>query len=133
MRQEAAIMLHNEQLWNPERGSSRPKAILWTAALAAFVYVCFRVVPLFVNDFQFKDTMQTTARFASVNRESAEDIRRKLFREAERAEMPIRLEDIKVTSRGGRIDIDVNYSVTVDLHVYRWTLNFNPTASNSSI
>jgi len=114
-------------------GSSRLKALVWTAILAAFVYVCFRVVPLYMDDFQFRDTMQTAARFASVNRQSPDEIRRNLLKEAEMAEMPIRLEDIKVVTRGGRIDIEANYSVTVDLHLYQWTLKFHPTASNSRL
>jgi len=116
-----------------QAGGSRLKAIVWTAILAAFVYVCIRVVPLYMDDFQFRDTMQTVARFASVNRESPDQVRKKLLQEAEKAEMPIRPQDIKIVSRGGRIDIEVNYSVTVDLLVYEWTLNFHPTASNSQL
>lgn len=116
-----------------QSGNSRLKAIVWTALLAAFVYVCIRVGPLYLNDYQFRDAMQSAARFASVNRQSPDEIRRNLLKEAERAEMPLRLEDIKVVNRGGRVDIEANYSVTVDLHVYQWTLNFHPTASNSRL
>ena len=125
--------MSQSQIRRSQAGGSRLKAIVWTAILASFVYVCIRVAPLYMDDFQFRDTMQTVARFASVNRESPDQVRKKLLQEAEKAEMPIRLEDIKVVSRGGRIDIDVNYSVTVDLLVYEWTLNFHPTASNSQL
>ena len=125
--------MSRSQIRRSQAGNSRLKAIVWTAILASFVYVCIRVVPLYMDDFQFRDTMQTVARFASVNRESPDQVRKKLLQEAEKAEMPIRLEDIKVVSRGGRIDIEVNYNVTVDLHVYEWTLNFHPTASNSQL
>jgi hypothetical protein len=116
-----------------QSGSSRLKALAWTGILVAFVYVCVRVVPLYVNDYQFRDSMETAARFASVNRQSPEEIRSNLFKEAERADLPLRLEDIKVVSRGGRIEIEANYSVTVDLHVYQWTLNFHPAVSNSRL
>jgi len=125
--------MSRSQIRRSQAGNSRLKAIVWTAILASFVYVCIRVVPLYFNDYQFRDTMQSTARFASVNRQSPDAIRKKLLQEAEKAEMPIRLEDIKVVSHGGRVDIEVNYSVTVDLHVYEWTLNFHPTASNSQL
>ena len=125
--------MSQSQIRRSQAGGSRLKAIVWTAILASFVYVCIRVVPLYFNDYQFRDTMQSTARFASVNRQSPDQVRKKLLQEAEKAEMPIRLEDIKVVSRGGRIDIEVNYNVTVDLHVYEWTLNFHPTASNSQL
>jgi len=125
--------MSRSQIRRSQAGNSRLKAIVWTAILASFVYVCIRVVPLYFNDYQFRDTMQSTARFASVNRQSPDAIRKKLLQEAEKAEMPIRLEDIKVVSHGGRVDIEVNYNVTVDLHVYEWTLNFHPTASNSQL
>jgi hypothetical protein len=114
-------------------GGSRLKATVWTAILAAFVYVCFRVLPIYMDDFQFRDTMETAARFASVNSQSPDQIRRNLLKQAQMAEIPIRLEDIKVVARGGRIDIEANYSVTVDLHVYQWTLTFHPSASNSRL
>jgi hypothetical protein len=118
---------------NRQAGSSNIKALLWTGFLVAFVYVCVRVVPLYVADFQFRDSMETAARFASVNHISPDDIRQNLYKEAERAEMPVKLQDIKVANHNGRIDIEANYSVTVDLHVYQWTLNFHPSASNSRL
>jgi Domain of unknown function (DUF4845) len=116
-----------------QAGSSPVKAIVWTAILAALVYVCIEVVPLYVSDYEFQDTMQSTARFASVYRQSPDDVRLKLFKEAEKADMPLRLEDIKVDSNNGRVRIQANYSVTVDLHVYQLTLNFHPSASNDQL
>jgi hypothetical protein len=118
---------------NNQAGSSRTKALLWTGLLVAFVYVCIRVVPLFVADYQFRDSMESAARFASVNHLSPDQIRLNLFKEAEKAEVPVKLEDIKVANRGGRIDIEADYSVTVDLHVYQWTLKFHPSVSNSRL
>jgi hypothetical protein len=91
------------------------------------------VVPLFVADYQFRDSMESAARFASVNHLSPDQIRANLFKEAEKAELPVRLEDIKVANRSGRIDIEADYSVTVDLHVYQWTLKFHPSVSNSRL
>lgn len=125
-------MSGNETFSN-QTGSGRLKAILWTAMLAAFVYVCIQVVPLYMADFQFRDTMQTAARFASVGRHTPEDIRADLFKQAQQADMPIRLEDIKVDTHNGTINIEADYSVTVDLHVYQWTLNFHPSVSNSRL
>jgi predicted membrane protein len=116
-----------------QAGSSNLKAIIWTLVLFAFVYVCFRVVPVYVADYQFQDTMQSTARFASINRQSPDEIRKNLLKEAEKADLPIKLQDIKVTDRNGRVDIEADYSVVVDLHVYQWTLKFHPSASNSQL
>jgi Domain of unknown function (DUF4845) len=125
--------MSGNQIRGKQTGSTRLKAVIWTAILASFVFVCIRVVPLYFADYQFQDAMQTAARFASVGRQSPDDIRASLLKEAERAEMPIKAEDIKVTNHDGRFDIEANYSVTVDLFVYQWTLNFHPKASNSRL
>jgi Domain of unknown function (DUF4845) len=116
-----------------QAGSSSTKALLWTGLLLMFVYVCFRVVPVYVADFQFRDSMESAARFASVSNISPDAIRLNLLKEAEKAEMPVKLEDIKVAKHNGRVDIEANYSVTVDLHIYQWTLKFHPSVSNNRL
>lgn len=125
-------MLEN-RIRSRQAGNSRVKAMAWTGVLLAFVYVCFRVVPLYVADYQFRDSMESEARFASVNQITPDTIRKNLLKKAEMAEMPVKLEDIKVAKHNGRIDIEADYSVTVDLHIYQWTLRFHPSASNSRL
>jgi hypothetical protein len=38
-----------------------------------------------------------------------------------------------VANHNGRIDIEADYSVTVDLHLYQWTLKFHPIVSNNQL
>jgi len=125
--------MSQRRLQNSQKGSGRLKAIIWTVLLVSFVYVCIQVVPLYVDDYQFRDSMETAARFATVRHESPEEIRANLFKEAQKADMPVALQDIKVADRNGRIDISANYSVVVDLHVYQWKLNFHPSASSDRL
>jgi hypothetical protein len=47
--------------------------------------------------------------------------------------VPIDAKDVKVQAVGGNVRINVDYSVTVDLTVYQWTLNFHPKISNDSL
>jgi hypothetical protein len=118
---------------NRQAGSSNLKALIWTGLLFSFVYACFQVVPLYVADFQLRDSMESAARFASVNRMSTEEVRLNLFKEAQKADMPLKLQDIKVNNHDGHVNIEASYSVTVDLHVYQLTLNFHPNASNNRL
>jgi hypothetical protein len=53
--------------------------------------------------------------------------------EAQKEDLPVEADDVKVVSNGKNVTIDVDYSVTVDLKVYKWTLNFHPTATNSGL
>jgi hypothetical protein len=101
--------------------------------LISCVYVAFKVVPLLINEYQFQDGLQTIARFASVNRDPSDKIVAAILKEAEKDDVPVQAEDVKVVGKGGNITINVDYSVTADLSVYQWTLNFHPKVSNDAL
>ena len=99
----------------------------------AVIYGAVLVIPVLINEYQFQDSLQEIARFASVNRKSNEQIRQSVLEEAQKEDLPVQAEDIKVEGNSGNVHINVDYSVTVDLKVYQWTLNFHPAASNASL
>jgi len=114
-----------------QRGSGRLQAIVWLAFMVSMVYVGIKVVPILINEYQFQDAIQNTARFASVGHQSESDIKGAVVKEAEKEDVPVRPEDISVRSQNGNVQIDAEYSVTVDLGVYQWTLNFHPSVRNN--
>jgi hypothetical protein len=114
-----------------ERGSARLKTVVWIALLGAFIFVCAKVVPVLFSEYQFQDAMQTTARFATINRQSPEQIRKTLVEEAKSKDIPVEPENIHVTNDAGNVKISADYSVTVDLQVYQLTLNLHPSATNN--
>lgn len=116
-----------------EKGAGSLKAIVWTVILVAFVYAAVMLIPVLINEYEFQDSLQNIARFASINRKSSDQIQKSVLEEAEKEDLPVEADDIKVKSVAGNIQIDVSYSVTVDLKVYQWTLNFHPAASNASL
>src|ERR1700681_2961817 len=116
-----------------ESGKGHLKAIIWTMILVAFIYVVAMILPVLINEYQFQDTLQNIARSASLYRKTNEQVRQAVFDEAQKEDLPVLAEDIKVEGNAGNIHINVDYSVTVDLKVYQWTLNFHPAATNMSI
>jgi Domain of unknown function (DUF4845) len=118
---------------NGEKGAGHMKAIVWTLILAAFIYVTAMTVPVLINEYQFQDSLDQIARFSSVGHKSSNEVQKAVLDEAQKEDLPIQAEDIKVAGAGGNIHINVDYSVTIDLKVYKWTLNFHPAASNSAI
>ena len=118
---------------NGERGAGHLKAIIWTIILVAFIYVAAMVLPILINEYQFQDSIENIARFASVNRRDGDQVRKDVLDEALKEDLPVQAEDIKVQSNAGNVRINVDYSVTVDLKIYQWTLNFHPAASNASL
>ncbi len=116
-----------------QRGAGRLKAIIFTLILFSCVYVAYKVVPLLVNEYEFQDGLQTIARFASVNRDPSDKVVAAILKEAEKDDVPVEADDIKVEGKGGNVTINVDYSVTADLSVYKWTLNFHPSVSNAAL
>jgi hypothetical protein len=118
---------------NGESGKGHLKAIIWTMILVAFIYSAAIILPVLINEYQFQDTLQDIARYASVNRKNNEQVKQAVLAEAQKEDLPVEAEDIKVEGNAGNIHINVDYSVTVDLKVYQWTLNFHPAASNAAL
>ena len=116
-----------------QQGSSRLKLVGFLALFVAVIYTGFKVIPILVNNMQFQDAIESTARFASVNRQSVDDIRTAVLKEAQNEDIPIAPADIHVKGDGGHVEIAADYSVTVDLVVYQWTLNFHPYAKNNPL
>jgi len=111
-----------------QRGEGRLKAIVYTVILAAAVYVAIKVVPIYVAEYQLKDKISEQARFAVVNRYSDEQIKDILFKTIQDLDIPAKRDDIKVQSTSHGLSISVNYSVPVDLAVYKTELNFSPSS-----
>ena len=101
--------------------------------LAAFIYVAAMTLPVLINEYQFQDSLQDIARFASVNRRSNEQVKQAVIDEAKKEDLPVDPDDVKVEGSAGNIHINVDYSVTIDLKVYQWTLNFHPAANNAAL
>ncbi len=116
-----------------ERGQGKFKAILVTVILAFMVYAAVRMVPPYVAEYELSDKMQETARFASVNRNSEEQIREAIWKTIEDLQIPATKEDVKVTASGGRVTINVDYKVPIDLMVYKFDLHFTPSTANKDI
>jgi len=116
-----------------ERGSAQLKAILWTVVMASLIYVGVRVVPLYFHDYTFTDGIQTIARFATATRQTPEQIRTAVLKEAEKNSIPITAKDIKIKAVNGNVQIEAAYTIVVNLHLYQWTLNFHPSVSNNAL
>ena len=111
-----------------QRGEGKLKALVYTVILAAAVFAAVRVVPAYVAEYELKDKMGEQARFAIVNRYTEEQIRDNIFKTIQDLDIPARREDVKVTTTNHGIEINVSYTVPVDLMVYKTELNFSPSS-----
>jgi cell division protein FtsL len=107
-----------------QRGAGKLKAIIYTVILVVGVFMAFKIVPLYVANYQLKDKMAEQARFAVVNRYSDDQIRDVIYKTVQDLDIPAKREDIKVehTNHGLRISLD--YTAPVDFMVYQTDWNF---------
>jgi len=118
---------------NGQRGEGRLKAIIYTLILVAGVYVAFKLVPLYVDNYQLKDKISEQARFAVVNRYSEEQIKDIIYKVIQDLDIPAKREDIKVQQTNHGLLISVNYTVPVDFRVYKTEINFKPSSEGIDI
>lgn len=116
-----------------ERGAGRAKAIIYTAIFLIAVYAAFKIVPAYVSEYQLVDKMQEQARFAVVNRYTDEQIRENVYKVVQDLDIPAKREDIKVTATSAEVKISLDYTVPVDLLVYKTELHFSPSSENKAL
>jgi hypothetical protein len=121
--------MHRER----EKGAGKVKAVLVLFVLIALVYVGFKVVPPYMDNYQLQDAMKTEARFAGVERKNQDQIRADIFARIRELGIPAKPEDVVVEPDGYNFKISVKYTVLVDLPGYQLKLDFQPNADSRSI
>jgi hypothetical protein len=116
-----------------QRGEGRFKAIAITALIVFVIYAAVKLFPPYIAEYQLADKIQEEARFGVVNRFTEEQIRVAVFKEAEDLDIPITKEDIKVFVSPAVVRISVDYTIPVDLLVYKMELHFTPSSENKSL
>jgi len=118
-----------------ERGGSKLNTLLTLVIVGAMVFAAIKIVPVYVANFEFQDSIQSESQFALAGypKKSIDDIRDDVFKKAQELGIPAKEDDIQVTVNDSAVDIGLNYSVPINLAVYQFTLQFHPHADNHSI
>jgi len=95
--------------------------------------MAFRLVPLYVNEYQLKDKMNEQAKFAVVNHYTEDQIRDILFKVVQDLDIPASRDDIKLAATNHGISISVTYTVPVDFFIYKTDITFSPTSEGLDI
>jgi hypothetical protein len=116
-----------------QRGEGKLKAIVFTVILITGLYVAFKLVPIYVAEYQLSDKLQEEARYGVVNRYSEDKIKDDIMKEVTDLEVPVKKEDIKVSSNMQVVKISIDYTVPVDLLFYHLDLHFTPSSENKAL
>jgi hypothetical protein len=125
---------------NPERGAGKLAGLMFFVFLGAVGYIAYKVLPVYVNNYEFQDALESEARFAVSNRKTPDDIRNDIWRKVVELNIPVDKKDIQIkypASQGGGpaalVDIDVPYNIEVEFPGYTLELSFRPHGDNHSI
>ena len=124
---------HPQRKLAAQGGEGRAKAIFWTLVFLTVIFVCYKVIPSYVKDFELQEKMQETARYASAFHKPEEEIRDTIFKEVQDLEIPAKREDIKVEYSGRTVRISVEYTVAVDFLLFQRDMHFKPSSENRSL
>jgi hypothetical protein len=116
-----------------QRGEGRLKAISFTVLLVIGIYVAFKLLPIYVAEYQLDDKLQEIARFGVVNRYSEEKIKDEIMKEVADLEIPVKREDVTVAVSSRVVKVSVDYTVPVDLLFYHLDIHFTPSSENKSL
>jgi Domain of unknown function (DUF4845) len=118
-----------------ERGGSKLSLLFTLLILGAMGFAAVKIVPVYVQAYQFQDSIEAESRFALTGypKKTNDDIRDDIFKKAQELDIPVKREDIRLNIQNGSVDIGLDYAVPIDLKVYQFTLQFHPHADNHTI
>ena len=116
-----------------EKGGVRLKSLsallLW--GLAGFLLM--KLLPAYISNSQLKDTLRQEAIQATVHRWPPERIVTRVVEEASALDLHITRDQVQGEVSYKRVSIDVHYSVSIDLKVYKFQLHFSPSSVNRGL
>ena len=119
---------------NRETGAGSFKALFAVAFFVALVFAGIKLVPPFINNYQFTEDINNIARTATYATTATEEvIRTDVIGKAKDLGIPIQPDQVTVQKTQTGVQIDVKYVVTVTMPGYTFKLNFNPYAGNKMI
>ncbi len=119
---------------NRQSGFISLKALLALVLFGVLVFLAIKLVPPYINNYEFTDALENTARLATYAQgKSEDDIRQDVLAKAKELSLPVRPEDVTITKSTYGVNIAVKYNVRVEIPGHVFNLNFNPEVGNKML
>lgn len=110
---------------NHQLGESKVGCIFGVIVLVIAIFVAVKVIPVRVSVAALQDFIEETAQRAGSlseqpNNPVTQQVAAKIAQKAKEENLPVPKESIKVGMGSGRINVEVKYTVTIDLLVYQY-------------
>ena len=115
-----------------EDGKGRLKALFALAVVAATVYLCIKIIPVYVNNYDLHNHIHDLAETATVSHYPVDKIKADVVAYADELGLPVSRENVTAAT-GNIVTIEVDYTVPIDLKIYTLMLHFTPSAENKQL
>jgi len=109
-------------------GESKVGCIFGLIVLGIAIFIAIKVIPVRVAVSALQDFMEEAAQRVSMlsdqpNNPISAQLAEKVYQQAKSDNLPVRKEDVKVTVGNGRVEMELKYTVPIDLVVYTYQWN----------
>ena len=108
---------------NPGRGEGKVGCIIWLVVLALAGFVAYKAIPVKLNASQLYDYMDEQAKFAQQTK--PDQLKKRILRRAQELNLPVDPKKLTVRKRGGRIQIECQYTVPLEFPGYTYYWEFD--------
>jgi len=97
------------------RGASTLRGMILLSLFVLLGFMAYRLIPVYVNAFDFRDAMRTQAKFAAVDQKPFGTIREELYNKGQELNLPIERDQIQIDKGPDGTTISTTFTVPVDL------------------
>lgn len=102
------------------------RALFGLFLVVAVFYLAWKIVPPYMNDYQFEDAVAQIAHEATFNYQRTEqDVKDAVARKAAEMSIPMTAEQVHVARSGQEVIITGDYTIHIDLPVHPLDLRFH--------
>ena len=113
------------------------KMFLGIFVIVGGIFVSYKVIPPYFNNYQFQDWLRDEATRDSYAAKSEDDIRDAVIKKAAEYDIPLTAEGIHVSRSGnqfsGTVSIQAPYTIHIDLPGYPMDLHFDASTTNKGV
>lgn len=113
-----------------QRGGAGLKFLIVLVIFGLMGYAGFKIVPAYVNNYQLQDACESESRLFAAHQKTEDKVRESVWATVQSLSVPIKQDDIKVDIVGKSARVSIQYSITVNLFGFDYTMNFNPTGES---
>jgi len=108
-----------------EAGEGRMGTLFGVLVLCLFIYLGVKVIPVMINVYEFRDSIEEQARFAAMPHHDDDIVKNNILHKAHELDLPVGAKDVLVSRTSSRIDIKVKYTVPIatPVYTYNWSLD----------